>query len=370
VRLQKHDSSSRSPYQERLGRLRRALSEISADTILVSHLPNVRYLCGFSGSAGLLLVDQDSATFFTDSRYTIQSKQEVMGSRIQIAKNGLLRAAGELLRVRRAVKRVAYSPSQVTVAQKLALDTAVSRKVRWISDGGAIEKLRAVKDESEISVIRDAAELVSTTFARTRRILRPGITELALAAEIERDFKRRGAEGPSFETIVASGARSAWPHAHPTQKVIAKNELVVLDQGAILRGYCSDMTRTVFVGKASRRIKSLYGAVLEALEAGKAAARPGVRSQDVDTATRAVLRRAGLARYFTHSTGHGIGLEIHEAPRIGKGDETVLAEGMVVTVEPGVYIEGFGGIRIEDDIVITSRGAHQLTTAPRDLIEL
>jgi Xaa-Pro aminopeptidase len=194
--------------------------------------------------------------------------------------------------------------------------------------------------------------------------------ELDVAAEIERDFKRQGAEGPSFATIVASGLRSALPHAHPTIKAIGKNELVVLDHGAILRGYCSDMTRTVFMGKASRRVRSMYAAVLEALEAGKAAARPGVQAHQVDAATRNVLRRAGFGRYFTHSTGHGVGLEIHEAPRIGRGDSTVLAEGMVVTIEPGAYIEGLGGIRIEDDIVVTARGSEPLTSARRDFLEL
>jgi len=351
-------------------RLRRALEQASADAIIVSHLPNVRYLCGFSGSAGLLVVAGSQATFFTDSRYTIQSRSEVVGARVRIAKMGLLRAGGELLRSHRSLRRVAFSPIQITVAQKAALDAAVSRKVRWINDGGAIEKLRSIKDLGEIETIREAAELVSRTFERTRRIVCPGISELGLAAEIERDFKRQGAEGLSFETIVASGERSAWPHAHPTRKVIAKNELVVLDQGAILRGYCSDMTRTVFVGKAPPRVRGCYKAVQDALEAGKAAAKPGARAQDVDAAARNVLRRAGLARYFTHSTGHGVGLEIHESPRLGKGDQTVLTEGMVITVEPGIYIEGWGGIRIEDDIVVTARGARELTTAPRDLIEL
>jgi Xaa-Pro aminopeptidase len=274
------------------------------------------------------------------------------------------------LRGRRSLRRVAYSPAQITVGQKQALDTAVARKIRWVNDGGAVEKLRMVKDSYEIAAIREAAEIVSKTFALTRKILRPGMPELYLAAEIERDFKRQGAEGPSFETIVASGERSAWPHARPTRKLIARNELVVLDQGAILRGYCSDMTRTVFTGKAPRKIRALYGAVQEALEAGKAAAKPGAKAQDVDAAARCVLRRAGFGRYFTHSTGHGVGLEIHESPRLGKGDETVLAEGMVVTVEPGVYIEGLGGIRIEDDIMVTAHGAVQLTAAPRYLIEL
>lgn len=370
MREQAKDSNGRSRYQSRLDRLREELRRISADAIIVSHLPNVRYLCGFSGSAGVLLVTSESATFFTDSRYTIQARHEVHGASVKIARKSLLKTAGELVRARRSLRRIAYSPAQMTVAQKRALDSSISRRVRWTDDAAAIEKLRAVKDSTEIATIREAAAVVSKTFARTLRILRPGMTELALAAEIEGDFKKQGAEGPSFETIVASGERSAWPHAHPTVKPIARNELVVLDQGAILRGYCSDMTRTVFVGTASRRVRSLYQAVLDALEAGKAAAKPGVKTQDVDAAARSVLRRAGLGRYFTHSTGHGIGLEIHEAPRIGKGDETVLAEGMVVTVEPGVYIEGLGGIRIEDDIVITARGAEELTTAPRNLIEL
>jgi Xaa-Pro aminopeptidase len=364
------DSNDRSRCQARLDRLRATLATLSAEAIVVSHLPNVRYLCGFSGSAGLLLVTANDATFFTDSRYTIQAKHEVSGASVKIAKKGLLRAAGDLLRARRSLRRVAYSPAQMTVAQKRALDAAIFRKIRWADDAGAVEKLRAVKDSAEIAVIRESAAIVSKTFERTRRILRPGMTELDLAAEIERDFKKQGAEGPSFDTIVASGPRSAWPHARPTTKPIARNELVVLDQGAILRGYCSDMTRTVFVGKAPRRVRSLYQAVRDALEAGKAAARLGAKTQEVDAAARNVLRRAGLGRYFTHSTGHGIGLEIHEGPRIGKGDQTVLEEGMVVTVEPGVYIEGLGGIRIEDDIVITARGAEELTTAPRNLIEL
>ncbi len=367
ARQDTHDESRFGPRRERL---QSVLEDIDADAIVVSHLPNVRYLCGFTGSAGLLLIESGAATFFTDSRYTMQSKDEVFGARIQVAKKGLLRAAGELLRSRRSLRRVAYSPAQMTVAQKQALDAAVSRKIRWIDDQGAVERLRLFKDVYEISAIRDAAAIVSKTFERARRILRPGMTELNLAAEIERDFKRQGAEGPSFETIVASGERSAWPHARPSRKAIGKNELVVLDQGAILRGYCSDMTRTVSVSKASSKVRSLYAAVLEALEAGKAAVRPGVKAQDIDAAARSVLRRAGLAGYFTHSTGHGIGLEIHEAPRLGRGDQTVLAEGMVVTVEPGVYIEGLGGIRIEDDIVVTARGAETITTAPRNLIEI
>jgi Xaa-Pro aminopeptidase len=364
------DIAGRSRYLARLHRLRGALGNLGADAILVSHLPNIRYLCGFSGSSGLLFVDSFEATFFTDSRYTSQSRAEVVGARLRIVKQGLLPAAGEMLRSRRRGRRIAYSSAQLTVAQKEALDAASSRKIRWVNVQGTVEQLRSVKDAAELSIMREAAKIASQAFLRALRYVRPGVAELDLAAEIEHSFKRQGAEGPSFETIIASGERSAWPHARPTPKAIGKNELVVIDQGAILRGYCSDMTRTVFVGTASRRIKALYGAVLDAQEAAKAAVRPGTSAQDVDAAARRSLRRAGLVRYFTHSTGHGLGLEVHEAPRIGKGDKTVLSEGMVVTIEPGAYVEGLGGIRIEDDMVVTARGAENLTTARRDFLEL
>jgi Xaa-Pro aminopeptidase len=360
---------SRSGPSERLGRLRLSFSTIGAEGILVSHLPNVRYLCGFTGSAGLLLVGSSSATLFTDSRYSFQSREEVSGARIQICKHGLIRAVSEGLRARKGRSRVAYSAG-MTVAQKRMLDAGAGSRVRWVDDASAVEKLRAIKDAGELRVMRQAAELISAVFLRTARDIRPGTPELAVAAMIESEIKRRGGSGPSFETIVAAGARSAWAHARPTQRPIGKNELVVLDQGAILDGYCSDMTRTVFAGKASKKIRSLYTAVLEAQEAGKQAIRPGVTAGDVDRAARNTLKRAKLDRYFTHSLGHGLGLEVHEMPRLGKGEKTVLQEGMVLTVEPGVYVEGLGGIRIEDDVVVTSKGCQDLTTATRDFLEL
>ena len=353
-----------------MDRLRHSLSAVGADAILVSHLPNIQYLCGFTGSAGLLFVEPHSSTLYTDSRYTFQARQEVSDAHVLIVKGGLMRAAGEKLRSSRGRRRVAYSASQVTVAQRQALDKAAGNKVRWVDDGGLVEKLRAVKDQDELERMAAAAALISEAFNKVVRLIRAGASELELAAEIEYQIKQEGGSGPSFETIVASGPRSAWAHARPTAKPLRKSELVVLDQGAILRGYCSDMTRTVFVGRAPARIRRLYQAVLRALEAGKEAIRPGVAAGAVDAAARRSLRRAGLARYFTHSTGHGLGLEIHEMPRLGKGDKTVLQEGMVVTVEPGVYLEGIGGIRIEDEVVVTAKGAIDLTSAPRDFLEL
>jgi len=289
---------------------------------------------------------------------------------VKIAKRGLIPALGSDLRARRGGRRVAYAPSQMTVTQKRALEAATGTRVRWVNGGDVIERLRAVKDAAELATLSEAATLISEVVARMIPTIKPGITELELAAEIEYAIKQKGGSGPAFETIVASGTRSAWAHARPTSKPLRKNELVVLDQGAILRGYCSDMTRTVFLGRASARVRRMYCAVLEAQEAARSAIRPGVTAGEVDAAARRVLRSCELAKYFTHSTGHGLGLEIHEMPRLGRGEKTLLEVGMVVTVEPGVYVEGLGGIRIEDDVVITPTGAVNLTNASREFLEL
>jgi len=353
-----------------MDRLRLSFSALTADAFCVTHLPNIRYLCGFTGSAGLLLVESFGSTLYTDSRYKFQAREEASDARVVIAAHGLARALGERLRGRRGRLRVAYSPSHLTVAQKSALEAAAGPRVRWVNGGDAIERLRAVKDASELATMREAAMLISEVMNNVIPSIQPGLTELDIAAEIEYGIKHRGASGPSFETIVASGARSAWAHARPSSKPLRKNELVVLDQGAILRDYCSDMTRTVFLGRSPARIRRMYRAVLEAQEAAKRAIRPGVTAGAVDAAARRVLKGFGFAQYFTHSTGHGLGLEVHEMPRLGKGEQTELQEGMVVTVEPGVYMEGLGGIRIEDDVVVTSNGAEDLTTAPREFLEL
>jgi len=366
--------------RSRIDRLRLSFSTFRSDALLVTHLPNIRYICGFTGSAAILLVENSRATLFTDSRYTLQARQEVHDASTIIAPHGLLRALGEALKARRGTIRLAFSPAQLTVAQKDALQVTVGARLRWLSAPDLIERLRAVKDAAELALMRQSARLISDVWSSAVRNVKPGVSELAVAADIERSMKLQGASGPSFETIVASGPRSAWPHARPTPKLLRKNELVVLDQGAILRDYCSDMTRTVFLGRSAvgaragvrsnNKLRSLYAAVLEAQEAAIAAIRPGVSAASVDAAARKVFKRLGLDRYFTHSTGHGLGLEIHEMPRLGRAEETVLQQGMVVTVEPGVYIEGMGGIRIEDEVLVTSRGAEVLTTASREFLEL
>ena len=344
------------------------------DAVLVTHLPNIQYLCGFTGSSGMLLVETERATLFTDGRYTFQCREEVTGAAVNIVSGALVRAVGEVLRQRRGTARgttrVAYSAGQVSVAQKQALDAAAGKRARWVPGSNEVERLRAVKDAGELGKMRAAAALISEVWTRVVRKMRVGISELQVAADLEYGMKLAGAAGPSFETIVASGARSAWAHARATPKLLRKNELVVMDQGAILRGYCSDMTRTVFLGRPSDRVRRLYDAVLDAQQAAKSVIRAGVTAGEVDAAARQTLKRSKLEQYFTHSTGHGLGLEVHEMPRLARGESFVLEAGMVVTVEPGVYVEGLGGIRIEDDVVVTATGAEELTSASREFLEL
>jgi len=356
----------------RIERLWPLLFAKPADALLVTSLPNIRYLSGFTGSAGMLLVTSHRATLFTDSRYTIQAAQELAGSgvKVEIARKGLLMSvASHLGRARRRL-RLGVDPGNLTVAQQGAFTGILGNQVKWVQAAGLVERLRAKKDPTELARMREAAQLISDVFAAVLPKIRVGVSELLVSAEIEYEMKKRGASGPSFETIVASGARSALPHARATSKLLCEKELVVLDQGAILADYCSDMTRTVFLGRAPVRARRMYQAVKEAQEAAKAAVKPGVAAGDVDRAARRVLERRGFGRYFTHSTGHGLGMEVHEAPRLGKGDGSLLEEDMVVTIEPGVYVEGFGGVRIEDDVVVTSRGAIDLTSATREFLEL
>ncbi|HEY2646713.1 MAG TPA: Xaa-Pro peptidase family protein [Candidatus Acidoferrales bacterium] len=353
----------------RLKRLRQALDSARASALLETHLPNIFYLSGFSGDSGALLVDGTSATLFTDGRFTVQAREETRGIRVHIHKGPLLVAVGEHLRARKR-RRVAVAPSRLTLAGWKALRKAAGGNLMWLTVDGIVERLRSVKDASEIEVMRAAARLGSEVMEEAIRSIRPGVTELDIAAEIGYRIRRRGASGESFEAIVASGPRSALPHARPTARRIGKNELVVLDLGAILRHYCSDLTRTVHVGKASARVRQWYHAVLEAQGAARDALKSAVACGTIDAAARNVLQRKGLGRYFVHSTGHGIGLEIHEDPRIARDQKTILETGNVVTLEPGVYVEGVGGIRIEDDALVTPRGCEILTTTPREFLEI
>jgi Xaa-Pro aminopeptidase len=247
------------------------------------------------------------------------------------------------------------------------LQESVGRSVRLSPVSDLVEAERMVKSPAEVQLIRESVLTNSAAFERTLRRLKPAMTENDVAAEVEFQMRRLGAEGVAFESIVAAGARSALPHARPTTEQIGSNRLLLFDVGALRAGYCSDMTRVVHLGKAGRRAKELYRAVLEAQLAAIDAVRPGVTAGSVDKAARTVLRKHGLDKAFVHSTGHGLGLEIHEAPRIGRKDETRLQAGMATTIEPGAYVEGFGGVRIEDTVVVTLAGCEVLTPTPKEL---
>ncbi len=344
----------------RMKKLQSRLLDEGVNALLVTHLPNVFYLTGFTGSAAALLVELGSARLFTDGRYTVQARAEVRGAKVNICSGSLLSVVGERLRGLRAAK-LAFESANLTVRQKSLLGRAAGRRVRYRGVQGWVEELRTVKDAGELGRMRAAAELGCSVMAQVLRLIKPGVRESELAAEIEYRMRRGGASGPSFESIVASGARSALPHARATAKRLRKNELVVLDLGAILRGYCSDLTRTVYLGRAPERVRGWYRAVAQAKLAAQDAVRPGVTCAQVDEAARQVLRHERLDSFFTHSTGHGLGIEVHEHPRVAKGQQFRLQAGNVITIEPGVYVQGVGGIRIEDDVVVTSRGANVIT---------
>jgi Xaa-Pro aminopeptidase len=271
----------------------------------------------------------------------VQAREETSGIRIILQKGTLLSTVGEVLRAT-GKQWVGFDPNRLTVAQLKALRKTSGARLRWKTTPGLTECLRVRKDAQEITQMRKAAILAGEVLERAIRLLKPGVRELEIAGEIEYQMRKRGASGPSFETIVAFGERAALPHARPTAKRLRKNELVVLDLGAILGHYCSDITRTVFVGRASKRIRRWYAAVLEAQSAAIAAVKPGAVCGDVDAAARGVLASHRLDGHFVHSTGHGLGLEVHEDPRIARGQKRRLEPNNVVTIEPGVYFAGVG----------------------------
>ena len=356
-------------FRQRRSALRSQIGERHLSGLLVMHPANWFYLTGFSGESGALLVTRRGTVLVTDGRFTSQAKQETSGIRIVIQKGSLTAAVGELPKAQGRL-RIGFDATQLTVAQLCGLKAAAGKRVQWIVASGLVEGLRARKEPQEIAQMRKAGVLASQVVASVFKLLKPGVREVEIAAEIEYQMRQRGASGPAFETIVAFGERSAYPHARPTARRLRKNELVVLDLGAILGHYCSDITRTVFVGRAPVRIRRWYRAVQEAQAAAIAAARTGTRCGDVDAAARGVLARYKLDSFFVHSTGHGLGLEVHEDPRVARGQKHVLVPGNVITIEPGVYVPGVGGIRIEDDVAVHADRNELLTRVPRDLIEI
>jgi Xaa-Pro aminopeptidase len=364
-------------YKGRQRRLRSTLFLHRLDTLLLTHLPNVRYLCGFTGSAGVLLLTQGKSVFFTDGRYTTQARSEVHASETVIASKGPLAVAAEWLasrarsgRRKSAPVRLAIEGEYLTVSARTRLARSLPSGFRLIEAPPLVEKARMEKDQDEVKRIRAAVALGASLFDCALKVIRPGVREIEVAAEMEYAARNAGAQGMSFPTIIASGRRSALPHGRASDAPIPTRGFVVCDFGVILDGYCSDRTRTVHVGRASTEAHKAYQAVLQAQQAAIVAVKPGVGVAEIDQAARNLLQKHGLAKYFTHSTGHGVGLEIHEAPRVAAGQSEILQPGMVITIEPGVYLPGRWGVRIEDVVVVTEQGCEALTPTRKELIAI
>jgi Xaa-Pro aminopeptidase len=360
-------------HKGRLSRLEKILPENKLDFLLVTHLPNICYLGGFTGSSAALLVGESGAVLFTDGRYLTQAKQEVKNARIVIGTKPPAVAAGEWLlsqRLRGTRRVLGVEGEWLSAGLQHKLASLLRSIIKMRLAPPLIERLRMVKDAEEIRRIREAVALGASLFSVARREIRPGTSELEVAAAMEYEARRSGADGTSFPTILASGPRSAIVHGRASTARIPRRGFVVCDFGVILAGYCSDRTRSVHVGQPSRDDRDFYAAVREAQLAAIDQARPGVSTGEVDEAARSVLRKYRLNKYFTHSTGHGLGLEIHESPRVAAGQTQTLESGMVVTIEPGAYIPGKRGVRIEDVVVITASGCEPLNATGRDLIVL
>ena len=352
-------------------KLREHLATTRFDALLISHLPNIRYLCGFTGSAGFLLVERTGSIFFSDVRYDTQAHEEVRSAKIVIARKSVLQSVGELLSARRKRGRgwnIGIEADHFTLADKKRLNDHLPAGTRLKDAPAVVERVRMVKDGEELERIRAAVNLGAKLFDRALEILRPGVKESEVAADMEYAARLAGAEAMSFPTIIASGARSALPHGRASEQTVQPGGFVVCDFGVILGGYCSDQTRTVWVGTVSDDARSAYEAVREAQQAAIDAVKPGAAVGEVDSAARKVLRKAGLGRYFTHSTGHGVGIEIHEAPRVAAGQKETLQPGMVITIEPGVYFPGKWGVRIEDMVAVTASGCDVLTPTGKDFL--
>jgi Xaa-Pro aminopeptidase len=333
------------------------------EALLVSAAPNVRWLSGFTGE-GLLVLDADGPLLCTDSRYSVQASEEAPELDF-VAESGHLGQAIERLEESGA-ERIGFEAPHLPYAsyQKLAekLDGA---ELAPLDDG--LKRLRAIKDDAEVAAIRRAAQIADSAFADLRERIEPGISEREAAEQLRRLMVLGGAEKPSFEIIFAAGPNGAKPHARPGERAVAEGDLIVVDWGAVVDGYCSDCTRTVIVGEPDERQVEVWEAVRAAQQAAMDGLKPGMQGGEVDAIARGSLEEAGLAEHFGHGLGHGVGLQVHEQPSLGQKSEDELAPGMVVTIEPGVYIEGWGGVRLEELVLVTEDGIDPITAAPYDL---
>lgn len=353
----------------RLGRLRETMNRDGIEALLVTTPANRRYLTGFTGTAGYVVVSAERAWLFTDFRYMTQAREQTAG--IEVVEHGAqaLAAIGEALR-EAGIRRLGFEQQHVTYGSYLAYAKDIGSGITLVPTDHVVERLRRIKDAAELDTLQKAVDIADAAFAHILTVLKPGLRELDVALELETFMRRLGAKGSSFDIIVASGERSALPHGVAGERIIGQGEFVKMDFGALYDGYCSDLTRTVVIGKPTEKHRELYDIVLEAQQAAIAGIRAGIAGRDGDALARNVIAARGYGEQFGHGTGHAVGLDIHESPRLSKNEETLLEPGMVLTVEPGIYLPGFGGVRIEDIVVVRDGGCEVLTRSTKDFITL
>lgn len=353
----------------RISRVQRRLEDLDANALVLTSLPDIRWTCGFTGSNGLLLVDPESAQFVTDGRYTEQARAEVTGAEVHIAENGLSTLVDEegLLA---SFSQVAFQAESVSVAKRDTL-AETHDTVQWVPTTKVLTAQVASKDRTEVKQIRAAQSITESVFEAVVDLIEPGLTEREVAAEIVYRHLKRGADSMAFDPIVASGPNAARPHARPTDRTLRAGEMVVVDMGCFREGYASDMTRTLAFGDPGPEARRGYEAVLRAQEAALDVAQAGMTGEELDGVARDILEEAGLEEYFSHGLGHGLGLQVHEWPRVSRTADDDLPEGACVTIEPGVYVpEENYGVRIEDIVVLHAEVNENLTRSSKELIKL
>jgi len=333
------------------------------EAIIIFGLPNIRYLSEFTGTDGVFLVTDNSSFFLTDSRYISQAQKQVSADNIQCYKNKLKAVADQLLSS--GCKRVGFDAEVVTVALFEELKALVGNSIEWCFLNTQLQSLRGVKTKDELISLKAAADLNFHAFETVLPMIRPGVTELQIARELEFSLKRLGGEANAFDFIVASGVRGALPHGVASEKRLQSGELVTIDFGTTVDGYHSDETVTLAIGEVDRKLRQIFDIVLEAHDSALEAVRSGLQISELDAVAREYISAQGYGEYFGHGLGHGVGLEIHEYPAVSSRSDQGLVAGMVITIEPGIYLAGTGGVRIEDTVVVTENGFEKLTSIPK-----
>ena len=355
-------------FNKRVKKVNEELSKKNLEGIYITNLTNVRYLTGFTGSAGSVLILDNINHFFTDGRYIEQSKDQVKNCKIHIVGGNYFKYIADNNLIKERVN-IGFESEHVSVSLFKNLCDAINN-IQWVQCEGIVEKIAAVKDQLEIQSLKTAIEITDEVFTQIIPELKIGATEKDISAKISYLFKMNGAEGDSYESIIGSGWLGALPHARPTDKKFESGDFVVMDFGALYNGYHADMTRTIVIGKASDKHKEIYNIVLESQLAGIKKAKAGITGAEVDNACRTVINQAGYGDKFIHSTGHGIGLEVHTYPRISSINKKALLENYVITIEPGIYLEGWGGVRIEDDCIINKNSCTPLNKSTKEMLVL